>query len=111
MFDKKEYRHRRELGLSGQVKIKFVAIPKGEKIPYINREGEEAEYPNDQGHHMVVGRGLVNRKQYREKPSHNVDKTEAMLARRDAKAAKVRRVQSGEHERATKKKEQKNATI
>lgn len=108
MFNKKDYSHRRELGLSGQVKIKPITItPKGEAVPYTNRKGVETEYPNDLGHHMVTGRGLVNRRQAREKPSHTVDKTEAMLKRRDAKAAKVRRVQSGEHERATKKKEQK----
>lgn len=105
MFNKKEYAHRRELGLSGQGKIKPTITPKGEAVPYTNREGVETEYPNDLGHHMVTGRGLVNRRQAREKPSHTVDKTVAMLKRRDAKAAKVQRIQSGEHERVTKKKE------
>lgn len=124
MFDKKEYRHRRELGLSGQEKLRPTATPKGEAVPYLKKvRGEktrettlvEAEYPNDQGHKLVMGRGFVNRKDYREKLPHDMEnkirKNVASVKRREAKAAKVSRVQGGERKRATNKKEQKNDRI
>lgn len=124
MFDKKEYRRRRELGLSGQVKLRHSVTPKGEVVPYLKKVRNEktrkvelvdAGYPNDQGQRLVAGLGFVNRKQYREKLPHDMDnkmkKQAASVNRRKAKASKVSRVQGGEHERATKKKEEKNDRI
>lgn len=103
MFNPKEYWKRRKAGLRGQEVAELKLIPKGVKVEYTTREGKKAEYPNGQGQHMVFGRGMVNRKQSREKLPKFKDTT-AGTRRSEAKAAKHAKRNAGEHERALKEK-------
>lgn len=62
MFDKSIYWKNRKDHKRGQgEKPKGKLYPKGESIKHINSEGQEAEYPNATGSHMIkVGRNFNN---------------------------------------------------
>lgn len=102
----KQYKARRKKGLRGQLPVPTKFIPKGEPVAYTNREGKEALYPNDAGHHMLPGWGMVNRVRARRKQRPvKIDMAEDL--RKEQRAAKHARRNAGEHERALKRKEAK----
>lgn len=71
-FDKTDYAKKRKKGERGQgPKDRGTFYPKGKKVTFINSKGEEKEWPNAAGEHLirVPGKGLqyLNRKQARMK--------------------------------------------
>lgn len=68
-FDKKAYYKRRAEGLRGQEELTQARVyQKGEKIEYVNREGQLTEYPNAQGAEMVYIKRqpvFLSREEYR----------------------------------------------
>lgn len=70
MFDKATYRKRRDESQRGQETVQPRFYAKGDKVPYTNRKGEAASYPNDLGAEMVrtkAGFTYVNRTDRRKK--------------------------------------------
>lgn len=68
MFNKQEYWNRRRAGERGQENPSIKPYPKGAKVPYTNREGDIADYPNAEGKILVrdaKGYVALNRKEAR----------------------------------------------
>lgn len=68
-MNKTEYWKRRKKGERGQEPAPNPRFwPKGDKVAYTKRDGEEADYPNDEGQNLIrTNKGLqrANRKQER----------------------------------------------
>ena len=54
MFNPKEYWKRRKAGLPGTEKPAVKVHEAGETVPYVNRKGEDAEYPNKAGKRVAM---------------------------------------------------------
>jgi hypothetical protein len=70
-YDKNDYKLKRKNGERGQgPKLVGKFYPKGTKVTFVNSKGEEKEWPNGVGEHLVrsPGKGLqyLNRKQSRQ---------------------------------------------
>lgn len=101
MFSKTKYKANRKAGKRGQEYPELKITPAGETVKYTTREGKKAEYLNASGQHMVLGMGIVNRKQARKGLPKRKD-TSSDTKRAEARAAKHAKRNAGEHARAVK---------